>query len=226
VRARVLGLLLLAAVVGVGGGLGIGYLGQPRAASGGTATPMPASSPSVPVDPEPTQEPYSDDIDYPPMPTTFDFERLRMSNSQASWLVPVPKGWDGFDVTTSAPVPRKQWAGFDELRFRPPGEPPEGGYALRVKTVNTRVTPDRMVAQRKLLLADLEDVHYFATNLDSLKFTYRDGNNRLRYNYWRWFAARGDSQATLEMSVVGRAEDQAGLDALLTAFDSTVQSED
>jgi hypothetical protein len=226
VRARVLGLWLLAAVVGVGGGLGAGYLAQPRAASGGTATPLPASSPSVPVDPPQTIAPYADDIPYPDMPTTFDFGRLRMSNSQASWIVPVPKGWEGFDVTTGAPVPKKEWRTYDELRFRPPGEPNEGGYSLRVKMVNTRVTPDRMVDQRKVLLADLDEVRYISSPTDSLKFTYRDGNNRLRYNYWRWFAAPGSSQATLEMSVVGRADDVPGLDALFSAFASTLESAD
>jgi len=43
--------LLLAAVVGVGGGLvagwGLGQLDQTEAAAGGTASPLPASSPSV-----------------------------------------------------------------------------------------------------------------------------------------------------------------------------------
>ena len=103
------GFLLLATLVGVGGGLGVGYLRQPRAAAGGAATPLPASSPSVPIDPPHTIAPYADDIDYPPMPTTFDFGRLRMSNSQASWIVPLPRGWEAFDVTTGAPVPRKEW---------------------------------------------------------------------------------------------------------------------
>ena len=67
VRARVLGVLLLATLVGVGGGLGVGYLRQPQPASGGTATPVPAVSPSVPVDPPATVAPYAPDIDYPPL---------------------------------------------------------------------------------------------------------------------------------------------------------------
>lgn len=223
-RGRVLGLLLLAAVVGVGGGLGVGFLRQPQPASGGTATPIAAVSPSVPVDPVPTIARYAPDIDYPTMPTAFDFGRITMRSTQATWVVPVPRGWLGYTVDTDQTVPRKQWARYDELRFRPPGEPTEGGYSLRVKLVNNRITPDAQVALRRTLLGDLDEVHYLDSNLDALKFTYRDGNNRLRYNYWRWFVVPGSSSATLEMSVVGRQADTPGLDALFSAFAGAVHA--
>ena len=225
-RARVLGLLLLAAVVGVGGGLGAGYLGQPRAASGGTATPLPASSPSVPIDPEPTQEPYAEDIDYAPMPTSYTFSRLRMSNSQQAWVVPVPKGWQSFTVSSSEPerlVPPGQRSTYDELRFRPKGEPPEGGFSLRVKTVNAHLTPAAMVAAKRVSLNDIDVEEELGDSESSYKFTYRTSGNHLRYNYFQWYAAPGESEATLEMSVVGRAADVPGLDALFAAFSSTLE---
>ena len=132
--------------------------------------------------------------------------------------------WRGIAVTDDSLVPRGRWRGYDELRFRPPGEPTEGGYSLRVKMVNTRVTPERMAAQRKVLLADLDEVDYLGEYVSALKFTYRDGNNRLRYNDWQWFATPGTSIATLEMSVVGRVQDVPGLDALFAAFASTLRA--
>jgi hypothetical protein len=224
VRARVMGLLLLAAVVGVGGGLVVGYLGQPRAASGGTATPLPASSPSVPVDPPTTEPPFAEDIDYPPMPTTFSFGKLRMSNSQQAWLVPVPKGWESFTVSSTEPerlVPPGQRSGYDELRFRPKGEPPEGGFSLRVKTVNAHLTPAAMVAAKQVALDDIDVEAELGDSESSYKFTYRTSGNHLRYNYFQWYAAPGESEATLEMSVVGRTADVPGLDALFAAFSST-----
>jgi len=49
-------------------------------------------------------------------------------------------------------------------------------------------------------------------------FTYRDGNNHLRYNYFQWFAVPGSSAATLEMSVAGRKRDVPGLKALFDRF--------
>jgi hypothetical protein len=222
VRARVLGLWLLAAVVGVGGGLGAGYLGQPRPASGGTATPLPASSPSIPVDPPPPTPTYAADIDYPALEPGVPFRTLRMSNSQQAWKVPVPKGWVGSDVDTGQDVPRKLWPTYDELRFRPADEPDEGGYSIRVKMINSRLTPEAMVAAKKVGLREVDDVRTLSETDVSYKFTYATSSGRLRYNYFRWFAAPGSSEATLEMSVVGRQVDVPGLDALYAAFVSTL----
>lgn len=219
-RARVLGLLLLAAVVGVGGGLGAGYLGQPRAASGGTATPLPASSPSVPVDPPTTEPPFADDIPYPTLGTSLDFRMLRMTNSQATWRVPVPRDWVAFDVDTGLPVARKQWSSYDELRFRPQDEPDEGGYSLRVKMINSRKTPAAMVAGKRFDLRMFDIVDWLGENDEVLKFSYRTASDRLRFNYFRWFAVPTSSEVTLEMSVVGRADDVPGLDALFASFAS------
>ena len=223
VRARVLGVFVLATLVGVGGGLGAGYLRQPQPASGGTATPVPAASPSVPVDPPTTQPPFAEDIGYPPLQSGLEFRPLRMSNSQQAWRVPVPRGWAATDVSSGEPVPRKEWSTFDELRFRPADEPDEGGYSLRVKVINSRLTPSAMVTSKRLGLREVDIVDWLGQTEDSLKFTYRTASNRLRYNYFQWFAAQGSSEATMEMSVVGRERDVPGLDALFAAFASTLR---
>jgi hypothetical protein len=229
VRARVLGVLLLVAVVGVGGGLvagwGVGQLGQSQAAAGGTASPLPASSPSVPVDPPPTVAPYADDIDYPPLQPGLTLARQPMGNSVQAWVVPYPKGWQAFTVPGEVEVPRKERSTYDELRFRPPDEPIQGGYSLRVKTVNDHVTPATMVAERIRLVTKAygaDDVDYSRTE-DSVRFVFRDGNNRLRYNYFQWFAGPDSSEASLEMSVAGRTADEPGLDALFATFASSLQ---
>ena len=223
-RARVLGVLLLAMLLGVGGGIGVGYLRQPQPASGGAATPMPASSPSLPVDPPTTQAPFAPDIPYPPLVRGLVFKKVRMANSQQAWRVPVPVGWDGFDIDTDEPVPRKDWPTYDELRFRPKDEPHEGGYSLRVKLVNSRVTPAEMVEAKVFALRNEDIVDELDRTTDAFKFTYRTSENRLRYNYFQWFAAPGSDQATLEMSVVGRQVDEDGLDALFAAFESTLEA--
>ncbi|MEO6512674.1 MAG: hypothetical protein ABIO16_16865, partial [Nocardioides sp.] len=208
---------------GVGGGLGAGYLGQPRAASGGTATPLPATSPSVPVDPPPTIAPYAPDIDYPPLAAGLTFGKQLMGNSSQSWIVPVPHGWQAYTVPGDEPVPRKERSGYDELRFRPADEPVEGGYSLRAKTVNAHQTPASMATSKISLLRDLTDVTYIRTTENTIRFTYRTAGNHLRYNYFHWFAAPGSSEVTLEMSVVGRERDVPGLDDLFAAFDSTLE---
>ena len=223
VRARVLWVLLVATLVGVGVGLGVGYLRQPQPASGGTATPMPAASPSLPVDPPTTQPPFADDIDYPSLEPGLVFKRLRMANSQQAWRVPVPVDWEAFDVDTDELVPRKDWQTYDELRFRPKGEPTEGGYSLRVKLINSRQTPTDMVRAKVIALENEDIVQQLDRQSDFLQFTYRTSGNHLRYNYFQWFAAPGSSEATLEMSVVGRERDVEGLNSLFAAFESTLR---
>lgn len=223
-RARVLGLWLLAAVIGVGGGLGAGYLAQPRAASGGTATPLPASSPSVPVDPPAPEPTYAEDIPYETLEPALPLKRFVMGNTQQAWRVPFPKGWVATDIDNDQQVPRRIWGSFDELRFRPQGEPSEGGYSLRVKTINSRLTPAQMVAAKKVGLDEVDVIDWLGQDQSTLKFTYRTSSNRLRYNYFAWFAAPGSGSATLEMSVVGRERDVPGLDDLFAAFDSTLKA--
>jgi len=224
--------LLLAAVVGVGGGLvagwGVGQLDQTEAAAGGTASPLPASSPSVPVDPPPTVAPYADDIDYPPLQPGLTLARQPMGNSVQAWVVPYPKGWQACTVLGEVEVPRKEGSTYDELRFRPPDEPIQGGYSLRVKTVNDHVTPATMVAERIRLVTKAygaDDVDYTRTE-DSVRFVFRDGNNRLRSNYFQWFAGPDSAEASLEMSVAGREADEPGLDALFATFASSLRPAD
>ena len=218
--------MLLAAVVGVGGGLGVGYLRQPQPASGGTATPLPAVSPSIPVDPPTTIAPYTPDIPYPPLEPGVSLTILRMGNSGQTWRVPVPRGWQSFSVSGGPEelVPVKERSGYDELRFRPRGEPNEGGYSLRVKTVNEHVSPSTMVADKLAGMREAyAEVTVLSQNDESIRFTFRDAGNHLRYNYFRWFAAPSSGEATLEMSVAGREADEAGLADLFATFGSTLK---
>ena len=120
-------------------------------------------------------------------------------------------------------MPPGQRSSYDELRFRPEGEPVEGGYSLRVKLVNSRLTPAQMVAAKWQALASVDDLQQIDRQSEFLQFTYRTAGNHLRYNYFQWFAAPQSDQATLEMSVVGRAADVEGLDKLFAAFESTLQ---
>ena len=227
VRARVLGVLLLATLVGVGGGLGAGYLRQPQPALGGTATPLPAASPSVPVDPPPTIAPYAPDVQYPALLPGLLFKPLRMGNSVQEWTVPVPRGWAAFTVPDGVFVPPKQRSEYDELRFRPQSAPDTGGYSLRVKTVNAHVPDEAMVAQRLAAVrSEYDEVTVLNRATDSVRFTFRDHSNHLRYNYFRYFTGPQSSEASLEMSVAGRELDVPGLDSLFAAFASTLEPVD
>ena len=134
VRARVLGVLLLATLVGVGGGLGVGYLRQPQPASGGTATPAARRLAQRAGRPADDRGAVRGGHRLPTPDPGLSFRPLPMSNSSQTWRVPVPAGLGGVRRADTEPVPRKQCSEYDELRFRPADEPTSGGYSLRVKT--------------------------------------------------------------------------------------------
>jgi hypothetical protein len=218
VTARGLGALLLLAVVGVAGGFGLAeVLADQEPSRGGAAEPLPAS-PEVPAPSIDPVEPYSPDIDYPTLVPPTRFTRYVISNDLQTWRYLAPRGWVAYDITTGAPISAKEIESRGEVRFRPADEPTEGGYSLRVKVVADHVPPSQMVEDKLTALADLGDVVVLDQDDDSLYFTYRDGNNRLRYNFFRWFAAPGVTEATLEMSIAGRERDDVGMRGLFEQF--------
>ena len=225
-NARRLGTLGLLVVLGVAGGFGLGYVmaGQgPETFA--QATPVPAS-PSVPAPTVPTIAPYAPDIEYATLVPPTSFTRYRITNDLQTWSYLAPEDWIAYTVPGDLVIPPDEIADRGEVRFRPAGEPTEGGYSLRVKESNDHKTPATMLRDKKADLADLDDVTYLNETDDSLYFTYRDGNNRLRYNFFRWFAAPGATEATLEMSVVGRMQDELGLQGIFEQFKSGLRALD
>lgn len=223
VNPRRLGTLGLLVVLGVAGGFGLGAMmaGQDPDTFD-EAAPVPAD-PSIPAPSEPTVEPtapYAPDIIYPELVPPTSFTRYRISNDLQTWSYLAPRGWTAYDVPDGNVIPVAEIPDRGEIRFRPSDEPTEGGYSLRVKEVNDHVAPATMLRDKMTGLADLADVVYLDQTDDSLYFTYRDGNNKLRYNFFRWFAAPGSAEATLEMSVVGREQDELGLQGIFEQFKS------
>ncbi len=222
-RVRLLALLAVV-VVGLVGGAAASYVSAGSPPSSGVASPVPGtpSVPTTPPDPVVTPEPYGDDIDYPALTTPRDFDRLRLINDLQSWSYVRPAGWQAFRILqggSEAAVGDVGLSRLGEVRFRPADEPVEGGYSLRVKAVDDHVPPGSMVTRKVADLEQLEDFTPITQTDDAIYFTYRtSASNRLRYNFFRWFAAPGSSEATLEMSVVGRAADELGLKGLFAAF--------
>ena len=224
VNARRLGTLVLLAVLGVGAGFGVGAVLANRVPDTfADATPVPAS-PSVPEPSTPSVAPYDPDIDYPTLVPPTEFTRYRISNDLETWSYLAPRGWTAYNVY-DVKIPDKDVESWSEVRFRPADEPTEGGYSLRVKVVDDHIPPATMLSNKRLALEDLLDVVFLEETDDSLYFTYRTADsNRLRYNFFRWFAAPGSTEATLEMSVVGRKEDDVGLRGLFEQFKSGLRA--
>lgn len=197
-----LALAVAGALVGAVGGYAVGHLARDEPVAIAQAGPVPASDPSLPVDPE---EPFAPDIDYPPLETDLSYQKHTLGDPPFAWVYRAPRGWQASQEY------------IDEIRWRPPDEPTVGGYSLRVKLPTEHKTPEQMVRQKlRAVRAGYQDVHVLGRTRDLLSFSYRDpGNDTQRFNTFQWFAAPGETVAQFEMSVVGRAVDQPGLDDLL-----------
>src|SRR6476469_7216069 len=175
---RGLGALLALALVGAAGGYVAGRLLEPAPATVSVAAPVPASSPSIPVDPE---LPYAADIDYPPLLPSLSYRRHTLGDFPYEWVYDAPKRW------------KATQEGLDEIRWRPADEPTVGGYSLRVKLITENKSPADMVAQKLAAMqVGYDDVEVLGQTDDLLSFSYRDSTrNTRRFNSFRWFTIPG-----------------------------------
>ncbi len=189
-------------VTGVAGGAAAGNVLRAGASTVAAASPIPARSPSFPVDPE---RPYAADLAYPPLQPDLRYRDHTLGSPPFEWVYRAPRGW--------APTVES----LNEIRWRPADEPVVGGYSLRVKLSNEHKTGAAMVEQKLAAMqAGYEDVEVLGRTEDLLSFSYRDPTrNTRRFNSFRWFSPPGGTEATFEMSVVGREIDRAGLADLL-----------
>jgi hypothetical protein len=214
VTARRLGWTLVALLVGALIGAGAGYLTRPSPEASGVPQPVAAESPS-----SPSNDPYAADIPFTTLEEVTEFDHYRIGNLLRTWEYVVPAGWVATRVPSGIATPPDEVPEYDELRFRPPLEPPVGGYSLRVKAIDNHKTPaDEVFDKVSGMQRAYDDVDILQRTDDAVYFTLRDGNNRLRYNFFRWFAWNDDLDATLEVSVAGRLQDEQGLRSLLDRF--------
>ncbi len=160
-------------------------------------------------------------------PTELDFPALALGEEQGyatrtvqagdrAWSYPVPDGWVPYDGK-DRPLDPADADTVAQVRWRPDGEPLVGGYSLRVQARDTEVGVRERVAAKVVDLErspDLRDVDVYRSTSDTVYATFRDSAGRLRYNFFRW-VPDADRAASLELSVTGRAVDEAGLEALL-----------
>jgi hypothetical protein len=220
---------LLCGLLGLGGGALVAHVVAPGAHDAGSPQPVAAVSPSVPIDVTPSRS-VAADISYPPLPSDLALNVVHhIGNDLASWTYHVPQGWTAYGVCSVAPckiatdevVAPKKVDKQTQVRFRPAGEPVIGGYSLRVKIMeNTEFNTAQIVPTKVVAFRQAYPKHFsvFKRTPSAVYFTYVDETNHLRYNYFQWFAVPGRANAKLEMSVVGRAADKAGLDALFNRF--------
>lgn len=213
VNRRVIGLFLVLLLLGAGAGYAWAAAGADDGPSRFTdAEPLPAESPSVPVEPE---RPYADDIDMATLRTSLKYERETIGDAPFQYSFRRPKDWQSSDPQAG------------ERSFLPPDRVEEGGYGMRIKIVNARMTPPEMVEQKLGAIEATEDeVEVIGRTSNTLAVTYRSAENRLRYNTFRWFTEPGVGFATFETSVFGRERDVEGLTDLLDKVAASVERVD
>jgi hypothetical protein len=224
---------LLSGVIGLGLGMIAAFAAQPSLSQGGTAIPISAADPSVPLNISPSPSPYAKDITFPALQPGLALNTVHtMSNGLARWTYHVPFGWQAYWVCSSTcpanAYPDKPMAAgvvnkAQEVRFRPPKEPSVGGYSLRVRILDNTLVDVHQIVGTKITgfrdSSEVADFNVIRKNDHLVYFEYRDaGSNLHRFNYFQWFAVPGQTNATLEMSVSGREADVSGLKALFDRF--------
>ncbi|MCX6398526.1 MAG: serine/threonine-protein kinase [Propionibacteriales bacterium] len=210
---RLAGLVLLVLLLAFGASYGATRVlgGDPDGGDPSGKGTSPTDSAGLPSgDPAP-------DIDYPPLtlPASFDTHEVRAG--QRVWSYAVPAGWVPFragDPTGDDRIPMGKVDQQTQVRWRPQGEPAVGGYSLRAEALSTTETVAQQVAAKAAAVAGLSAGDVYEQTDDTVYFTYRDGSNRLRYNFFRW-VANDAGEAALEISVTGRKADEAALSELL-----------
>ncbi|MFC7505402.1 serine/threonine-protein kinase [Nocardioides sp. CPCC 206347] len=214
---RLAGLVLLVLLVAFGAAYGATRVLDRNP----TAAEDPNGQGETPSDDEsPTSEPAAD-IDFPALTAPADYEVHQVRTKAGGWNYLAPTGWVAFKVKDNgsdagvldvAQIDRQR-----QVRWRPDGEPAVGGFSLRVEAITSTETVADMVAAKVDAFVnspDLVGVELLNRTNDTAYFTFRDGANRLRYNFFRW-VADAEGLAGLEISVTGRKADEPGLDALL-----------
>lgn len=196
-----LGVMLALALVGAAAGFAAADLApEDPTAVGGTAIPVPASSPSIPVDPPARVLP---DPPAPPLDPALTYRPATVGGRLFGVTVPVPQGWEKFSLASA------------ENRWTLPGNP-DHSYSLRVEMVfGQRQTIAQILAARAADLQSLTEFTVLDRSADTLVFRYIDSTEHARLQILRWIAPRATGTAEVEVAVSGRLVDEEGLQALL-----------
>jgi hypothetical protein len=204
-RVRWIGLALALALVGVAAGFGVGRLTQETAASVPGAIPVPAVSPSYPVNeydvlPDPGIAPLSPDL---------PLHLARFHAGGLSMTASVPVGWR-----------RATLEGRGSWNFADPDNP-RNAYLLRVGLVaGARFSVAVARESRIAALHDaesngnLQHVVVEQRTDDGFTATYLD-HGYLRVTMERWLPQHDSNQAFATVAVTGRERDREGLADLL-----------
>lgn len=189
--------ILLGAVVGVAVGALAAHLREPEPRALATAAPVPAVSPSYPVDPP---APVDPDPDTPALQPDLPDHLELIGGSPFGLRLPVPDGWTSTNSATG------------EWKWASPDQPDDHAYFLRVRLVSGFQTRESAIADRLDALdaaSDVEDLVVESRDEDGFTATYVTDRHR-RVAMERYLTFDGTT-AYAVVAVVGRERDRAGM---------------
>ena len=199
---RTTGLAALCAaglVAGAAGGVALSMAqAQPARDS---ARPVPATSPSVPVDPPP---PVRADTQSPALQPGLAYERSTLGEA-------------GFEVGVRTPVGWKRVAiGNGEAKWFEPDNR-LNTYLLRIELVGTQRRSVEAIRADSIerITAATDEFRLLQETEHGMRFVYVD-NGLTRFGYLEWVADPASGQAVVEVAAHGRARDRRGLLDLVT----------
>jgi len=183
--------------VGVAGGALLADVLDEEPRTMATALPVPAVSPSYPVDPPPVIEA---DPDTPGLETGIPLRPVELGVPPFGLRLPVPVGW------------RRSDSLLGEWKWFPPDQPTDNAYFLRVRLVTGFQTLESALRARLDALAgasDVDDLVVEAQDEDGFTVTYVTAKHR-RVAVERFLSPDGRT-AYATVAVVGRERDRLGM---------------
>lgn len=216
-RLRSVGSAMALALLGVAGGVAAGTMLQDDPTTIASATPVPAQSPSYPVD----EYDVNADPGIAPLGTDLPLHEERFHLNRLRLAADVPDGWGRVELVTGG-----AW------NFAPPDNP-LNSYVLRIEIVaGARASVSAAKSFRilklqnavadgnmqRLVIEDETDDGFVASYLDPVMDHGRPDPTRglyQRVTMERWLTFGGDSTAYADIAVTGRERDRDGMADLL-----------
>ena len=193
--------ILALAVLGSALGYGLSMADRDARVGSGTADPVAAEGPSLPVDPP---SPTADDPDDPPLRPGIAMTTGSLGVGDFMITFPVPEGW------------RTNINATNEAKWKQP-DTSNNSYVMRIEQITSQhVTIEQAVDTRIARLYDEQaGVQVEGRGPNSLEYTYRSNEGNARHSFMRWIDTDADGQADVEIVVHGRERDVPGTSDLI-----------
>ena len=194
-------MVLGCALIGAVAGYATSYAGHQEPAELPSAVPLPATSPSVPTDPEVHVVPDSNE--YAPLGTDLTYVTRFIRQGSMRWRYDAPSGWEPHETSSG-------------IRWTLPDNP-KLTYSMRVVPVSVPITTSNLARYRFQAVRGspaFQRVEQEHIDDHSVIFTYVSDSHEI-YQHSYWISFPGSEIGVFEITVSGRFRDRLGLETML-----------